>query len=120
MQGVVDKIFPPDVPRYADCSSFATWTYFVGGARDPNGLAYSGYGYTGTLAQHGWRVGTTRAQDVARARPGDLVFYGRGRPWDHVAVYVGGGLVVGHGSESGPNRLRIDYRSDRGEIRSYF
>lgn len=113
MEGVRRKILPPAVPHYEDCSSFATWCYWVGGAPDPNGQGYNGQGYTGTLAQHGRRV---RLDD---AKPGDLILYGHGAPWQHVAIYVGHGRVISHGSERGPFLLPVRYRGDLGEIRSY-
>ena len=122
MDGVRRKIYPPRVPEWEDCSSFATWTYFVAGAPDPNGAGYNGSGYTGTLSRHGRRLGgegSSRSQQLKLAQPGDLVFYGPGWPWGHVSIYIGGGQVVSHGTESGPNRTPIDYRSDRGQIRTY-
>ncbi len=114
MQGVRERIRLPNFPRFEDCSSFATWCYWVAGAPDPNGRGYDGFGFTGT------QIGPGRK--VTEPRPGDLVFYG----WEparncpkHVALYVGNGNVVSHGSESGPNLAPIDYRSDRNQIRSY-
>lgn len=101
------------LPQTHDCSGFATACYKRAGAADPNALGYSGYGWTGTLATHG------RSVSLAAARPGDLVFYGSGYPYSHVAVYVGAGRVVSHGSEGGPYLLNIDYRRDRRVIRSY-
>jgi peptidoglycan hydrolase-like protein with peptidoglycan-binding domain len=101
------------LPQVADCSEFATVVYKRAGAPDPNRFLYNGAGYTGTLAQHG--IFVARSQ----ARPGDLVFYGSGFPWHHVAIYVGQGRVVSLGSDSGPNLCDVDYRSDRGAIRSY-
>lgn len=115
MQGVRDGIRVPRFPEFEDCSSFATWCYWVAGAPDPNGRGYDGFGFTGTQVGPG--------NKVAEPRPGDLVFYG----WEpaprncpkHVAVYVGNGKVVSHGSESGPHLATLDYRSDRTQIRSY-
>lgn len=104
MQGVRQKIRPPAYPRYEDCSSFATWCYWVAGVSDPNGLGYSGYGYTGTLARHGVRIST------AQMKPGDLIFYGW-FPHNHVTIYVGNGRCVSHGSESGPVLLPYNYRT---------
>lgn len=113
MEGVTAKLLPPRFPVYADCSAAATWAYFAAGAPDPNGRGYDGFGYTGTLCVKGRRV------TLAHAKPGDLVFYGAGAPWQHVAIYIGGGRVLSHGSEAGPYLLPIDYRADRGEIRAY-
>jgi Putative peptidoglycan binding domain/CHAP domain len=114
MEGVREKIRPPDVPTWEDCSSFVTWLYWLAGAPDPNGLNYNGYGFTGTQIQHGHEVSRSAAKD------GDLVFYGRSdAAISHVAVIVTASNVVSHGSDPGPNYLGIDYRSDRQQIRSY-
>jgi hypothetical protein len=110
MYGVRNRIRPPRVTYYEDCSSFATWCYWVAGALDPNGLGYNGYGFTGTLASHGKRVATPR--------PGDLVFYGW-FPYRHVAIYIGGGKIISHGSEVGPVLTTPHYRSDFSHYRSY-
>ena len=111
MEGVRQGVRPPRHPAWEDCSSFATWCYWAAGAVDPNGLGYNGFGYTGTQVQHG--------KTTNSPRPGDLVFYGGGSVPSHVAVYVGNGKVVSHGSEPGPYLLPIDYRSDRSQVRSY-
>jgi hypothetical protein len=108
MQGVRDRIRLPKVPRYEDCSSFVTWLYWLVGAPDPNGRGYDGYGFTGTQITHGRRISTSQI------RPGDLVFYGGWGGWSaptHVAVYIGNGKIVSHGSESGPQVLNMYYRS---------
>lgn len=114
MYGVRNHIKPPEVPTYEDCSSFATWCYWVAGAPDPNGLHYNGYGYTGTQIRNG--------RKVVNPSPGDLAFYGygfNGAP-KHVTIYIGPNRIVSHGSESGPQiRSNIDYRSDFRECRSY-
>jgi RHS repeat-associated protein len=121
MQGVRERIYPPRVPNWEDCSSFATWTFFVAGAPDPNGSGYNGIGYTGTLAAHGHRVGAGNREDLALAKPGDLVFYGNPvSESSHVAIYVGNGQAIGHGREQAPDLTPVDYRPDRSEIRSYF
>jgi len=95
---------------YGDCSSFATGCFKMAKLPDPNGLGYRA-GYTGTLCTHGKAVSTPQ--------PGDLIFYGSGPPWHHVAVYVGAGRVVSHGSEGGPFLVPSGYRSDSGQIRRY-
>lgn len=111
MYGVRNRVRIPGIPRYEDCSSFATWCYWQAGARDPNGLSYNGYGFTGTLANHGKRV-------VGQPKPGDLALYGR-YPYSHVTIYIGNGRCVSHGSESGPLLLSVYYRSVA-QFRSYF
>jgi peptidoglycan hydrolase-like protein with peptidoglycan-binding domain len=111
MSGIRDQRRPSAFGEWEDCSSFATWCYWAAGAPDPNGLSYNGQGYTGTQVQNG-RI-------TANPQPGDLVFYGAGAVPRHVAVYVGNGRVVSHGSEPGPTLVPIDYRSDRTQVRSY-
>lgn len=103
---------PPNVPNYTDCSGLATWVYKCAGAPDPNGFGYNGYGYTGTMTAHGTKV------SLASLRKGDLIFYGF--PVSHVAIYIGGGRVVSHGSEPGPLLLNMYYRSDVNHARRYF
>lgn len=113
---VRERLRPPLAAKkniYEDCSSFATGCYWVADAADPNGRGYDGFGFTGTLCVRGHPV------SLREAKPADLVFYGGGAPWGHVAIYIGNGLVISHGSERGPNVEAIDYRSDRGEIRAY-
>lgn len=103
-------------PYYADCSSFVTWCIWNGikvpyGARDTvNGLGWRA-GYTGTMLAHGRRVSTLMK--------GDAVIYGRGFPGHHTAIYVGRGMVLSHGSESGPNYLPVRYRGDVCGLRRY-
>jgi hypothetical protein len=86
------------LPLATDCSGFATLCYYLAGAPDPNGLGYIGQGYTGTLLRHLPHV----PQD--KARPGDLVVWGR-YPGHHCALVLEPGddpLLASHGSESGP------------------
>jgi hypothetical protein len=116
MMIVRERLRPPlaaEKQVYEDCSSFATGCYWLAGAQDPNGRGFDGYGFTGTLAVHGHPV------SLREAKPGDLIFYGWGAPWHHVTIYIGNGLCISHGSERGPVVEPIDYRRDRGEIRSY-
>jgi Putative peptidoglycan binding domain/NlpC/P60 family len=115
MEGVRLQIVPPRVPNWEDCSSFATWCYWVAGAPDPNGLGYNGAGFTGTQISQG-----KATQDP---RPGDLCFYGpSSSDITHVTVYVGNGCVVSHGREEGPELYgSTNYRraQDLRQIRSY-
>lgn len=113
MYGVRNHIKPPQVTRWEDCSSFATWCYWVAGAPDPNGLGYNGQGFTGTLIQHGTRV------THPSLSPGDLIFFGHQTIPSHVAIYIGSNRIVSHGSEGGPYLLPWNYRSDIHSMRSY-
>jgi len=110
MYGVRNKVRIPRVTPYEDCSSFATWCYWHAGAPDPNGRRYDGHGFTGTQAANGRRVTTPK--------PGDLILYGPSPNFSHVAVYIGNGLCVSHGSEAGPVVLNYKYRPVA-QIRSY-
>ena len=110
-------LLPPFGTRviYEDCSSSVTGLYRMAGLHDPNELHFSGFGYTGTLCENG---------KVMHAQPevGDLVFYGPGKPWHHVAIIYSlhPTMVWSHGHEGAPVVAPIDYRSDRGQIRRYF
>lgn len=114
MSGVRDKILLPNVPPWEDCSSFATWCYWVAGALDPNYFNFDGYGNTGSQYPHGVHV------TLANARMADICFYGwnDGEP-THEAVYAGNGMVISNGSESGPLYEKATYRDDLVGIRSY-
>jgi cell wall-associated NlpC family hydrolase len=108
-----------EFPRHADCSSFATWVLWqgLGHFKRPDRVNGTGWasGWTCTLVKHGKRV-----RHRSNLRVGDLVFYGQPcSPKGHVAIYIGGGEVVSHGSENGPFRLRIDYRRDIHSYRRY-
>lgn len=107
-----------------DCSSYVTWLFSVSGAPtsglagrlpDPNGFGYRVIGYTGTLARHGVRVAANAA-----LRVGDLVFYGGGYPYGHVAIVVDGfrRLVSSHG-QPGVRTVPYNYRPVSA-IRRYF
>jgi hypothetical protein len=123
----IDKKYRSQVgqyPRYADCSSFATWCLWNGlfvkfGVRDTvNGAAWRA-GYTGTMLNNGKEV-----QHEYSVQRGDCVIYGRGAPGVHTAIVVGRRtdgkiMVVSHGSEPGPFYVPFDYRSDILSIRRY-
>lgn len=113
------KAWKGQCPSYADCSAFATWVLW--NALDHfhlkdivNGASWQA-GYTGTLLTHG--------REVKRGwfkKPLDLVIYGQpGSNGEHVAVYVGGGKVISHGSEGGPYLLPWNYRPDVQSVRRY-
>jgi hypothetical protein len=111
-------------PKYADCSSFATWCLWNGlfipfSCRDTVNGANWQHGYTGTMLSHGKEV-----VHIANTLIGDCVIYGGGTG-AHTAIIVKGGnvterpMVISHGSEAGPFYLPFDYRSDVNCIRRY-
>jgi len=96
-------------PNHADCSAYVTWclwdaTRLYKAGDFVNGAGWRA-GFTGTMTRHGVQV------SYNKLITGDAIFYGGtwSRP-HHVAIYVGRGLVVSHGSESGPLLLRWNYR----------
>jgi hypothetical protein len=91
---IPDSLWSADAHSALDCSAFVTLCYKEAGAPDPNGSAYNGDGFTGTLAKHG--------KEVSVAKPGDLQFYGDPPDFHHVTVNIGDGLVASCGSEAGP------------------
>ena len=103
------KAWRGETGAFEDCSSFATWCLWNGldhfGIGDVvNGQRFDA-GWTGSMIEHGERV--TRAS-VLR---GDCLFYaGADGRINHVTIYVGGGMVISHGSEPGPVKVRMDYR----------
>lgn len=110
------RSYKGQVPPTSDCSSSSTWAVWDATLRYKprdfvNGTGWRS-GYTGTMQQHGRRV-------TGRKLPGDLVFYGDqgGGVAEHVAIYVGKGLVVSHGSP-GAHLLAWDYRPVN-EVRRY-
>lgn len=112
------KAYKGEFPHYADCSSFATWCLWNGldhfGVRDTvNGAGFRA-GYTGTMLTHGKQV-----RNSANWLRGDLFIYGHGHPGSHVAIHIGGGIVISHGSEAGPFKLKWNYRSDLMQVRRY-
>ncbi len=99
---------PRKLPLSTDCSGFATLCYAWAGAPDPNGLGYSGAGYTGTLLQH------MKAIAADAVQPGDLVVWGP-PPGHHVALVLEPGsdpLLCSHGQEAGPAATRFSVESE--------
>lgn len=110
------KAWRGETPTEGDCSSTFAWWIWNGldhfHVRDVvNGENWKA-GYTGTMLEHGRRV--TGQMQVC-----DAVIYGSGWPGKHVAMYVGGGMVISHGSEAGPFLLPYRYRPDVMAIRRY-
>ncbi|HZR94690.1 MAG TPA: hypothetical protein VFA56_03290 [Gaiellaceae bacterium] len=91
------------LPLTTDCSGFVTVCYFLAGAPDPNGLSYSGHGYTGTLLDH------LEPIEQPAARRGDVVVWGA-YPGRHCAIVLEPGddpLLASHGQERGPLAIRF-------------
>lgn len=113
MSGVRGQLVPPAYGRYEDCSSETTWICYVmhraaqkfgGSFPDPNGRGYDGFGYTGTLINHGVPV-SAFSGPIART----MVFYGY--PIGHVAQKVSMTRVMSMGSERGPLNEAVAYRT---------
>jgi hypothetical protein len=106
-----------EFPRNADCSALATWILWQG--LGPfcvpdvvNGANWHA-GFISTLLSHGRALGPREP-----IRLGDLAFYLPGGR-HHVAVCIGGGRVVSHGTPFGPAKLTLRYRADLHSIRRY-
>jgi hypothetical protein len=94
---------PFKLPLRTDCSGFVTLCYEWAGGSDPNGLAFSGLGYTGSLL--------TACQHIAKGavQAGDLVIWGPS-PGHHAALVLEPGddpLLASHGQEKGPVAVRF-------------
>lgn len=84
--------------RGADCSGFVQSVFKKYGVRLPrNSRAQANCGTT---------------IKVSEAKPGDLIFYGKGKTINHVAIYIGNGQVV-HASSprTGIKISNVSYRS---------
>lgn len=95
---------PRKLPLSTDCSGFVTLCYKWAGAPDPNGRGYDGYGFTGTLLQH------MRQIPQAQSQVGDLALWADAQRTRHVSLVLETGsdpLLVSHGSERGPFRVRF-------------
>ena len=95
---------PGTLPLTTDCSGFVTLCAKWAGCSDPNGLGFSGQGFTGTLLGHCNHIAPEHAL------PGDLIVYGPGSG-HHVVLIVaklprGDFDCVSHGSEPDPRELR--------------
>lgn len=111
----------PEKGYTADCSGFATGAFFWADkfspwkVADPNGLGYSGAGWTGTLLFH------NRNRIVPKGRRyfiGDMALYGTSfTDTKHVVICRRGGradeaIWTSHGSDAGPFAVHLHYRSD--------
>lgn len=106
----------------ADCSGLVTGAFYRAReitalpVQDPNGLGFSGWGYTGTLLA----ANASRSVRPLKDRVffiGDIVIYGTPTHTKHTAICRKGGRLewsvwTSHGSEAGPIPVRLDYRPD--------
>jgi hypothetical protein len=103
--GVLGQAAGASVFRNRDCSSQVIECFFLAGEPDPCGLNYRWIGWTGCLADKGWRV------PLSDVLPGDLVLW---RPWEtsgHVALVLDeDGTVMTHGKDSDPRPDDVWYR----------
>lgn len=108
---------PGALPLATDCSGFATFCYSWAGAPNPNWPgAYDprAGAYTGTMLDHCRRIPKSAVQ------PGDLVVWTPPSRGQHVAVVASGGpdpMLVSHGDDTGPKRLRFS-AEDRSQRRN--
>jgi cell wall-associated NlpC family hydrolase len=112
------RAYKGEYPKAADCSSFVTWCLWdalggpKAGADIVNGAGWRA-GFTGTQCSRG------RVVSQAQMRPGDLLFYRNSAGQiGHVAMYLGDGKAVSHGSDPGPQIVKPNYRPIA-QIRSY-
>jgi lysozyme family protein len=95
------------LPLATDCSAFATLCYSWAGAPNPNASgAYDARApaFTGSMLAHCRRIPRSAAQ------PGDLVVWTPPGQGQHVCLVVAAGpdpLLVSHGDDSGPKKLRF-------------
>jgi cell wall-associated NlpC family hydrolase len=111
----------PSVPFTTDCSGFVTGAFRWAdlhnqfSLKDPNGLHYSGYGFTGTLLSYN-RKG--RVPTDHKFYVGDMAIFGpRLSDTRHVIICKRNGmwmtaLWTSHGSELGPYPVYLGYRPD--------
>lgn len=86
------------VPVTMDCSEAVTLICRLAGLKDPNGLRYDGYGYTGTMLEH-----LPHFTDYGELHKGSLIVYGAGTGTHVVMVVTPNGHnpdVYSHGSHA--------------------
>ena len=120
-QGVSDVRV--DICQYA--KEFIGNPYVWGGTSLTKGADCSGF-VMSVFKKYGVRLPhSSRAQancgttiKVAEAKPGDLIFYGKGKYINHVAIYIGNGQVV-HASnpKTGIRISNVSYRSPLKAVR---
>lgn len=88
----------------ADCSGFVISVYKKYGISLPH--------YSGAQANCGTKI------SLSDAKPGDLVFYGKGQTINHVAIYIGNGQVIHASSpKTGIRISNVYYRTPLKTVR---
>lgn len=100
----------PAQTRYADCSSFLTFIYDKVFGMDIGKISYR----QAEAGAHVMSGGSSISNiDISKLQPGDIIAYNwAGARWrstyDHVAMYVGDGQRIDHGSGRGPKLFPVD------------
>jgi cell wall-associated NlpC family hydrolase len=103
----------PDLQKVVDYALAQVGDPYVWGAEGPDGFDCSGLVYAAYKAagfdvkrtsaakigasrgaEHGGWGHPMRNMDLARAEPGDILYYDEPGPTDHVAIYIGNGQMV--------------------------
>ncbi len=108
----------PPYPKGGDCSGSVAALYRLSFGSSIQTGSYSPWDWTGSMQDRGrivWRAG----QSLTRLRPGDLVFYGYGSPFHHVAMVIAPGRVYSFGQQGCPCNNSTLYRDDARIARRY-
>lgn len=108
-QGIASRLIAAHghFPDYGDCSSTVSWVlwnalhYHFGRGDIVSGNQWA-WGNTTTMMRRGVTVAS-----LSDLRVGDCVFY-----QNHVVLALGGGMAFSHGSERGPFKVPVTYRTD--------
>jgi hypothetical protein len=125
MEGVRKRLTRPISGQHEDCSSGASAIIgaavgFDASICDPNGNKWASWGFTGTMASHGWRVSREGAKIL------DCHFYGRNGSTTHVIIQMEDASKLNKlkklirrfaacwsfGGEPGPASRMVYYRGD--------
>lgn len=89
---------------WADCSEMTTALFHWVGAKDPNGMGFNGWGWSGSIWEH-----LPHFSNARDAKIGSIVTFGPGGS-EHVATVFSPGsdpVLFSHGDENGPGLIRL-------------